>query len=67
MFMRFFLVFFIKAIIVWFYKEVDKKYTGCYLNTTELLDCALIGVYAVIRSNTVLSIFPYHLLRPFLP
>ena len=35
------------------YKEVDKKYTGCNLNTTELLDCALKGVCAVIRSNTV--------------
>ena len=35
------------------YKEVDKKYTGCNLKTTALLDCALIGVYAVIRSNTV--------------
>ena len=21
------------------YKEVDKKYTGCNLKTTELLDC----------------------------
>ena len=35
-------------------KEVDKKYTSCYLKTIELLDCALIGVCAVIRSNTVL-------------
>ena len=35
------------------YKEVKKKYTGCYLKTTEFLDCALIGVCAVIRSNTV--------------
>ena len=35
------------------YKEVDKKYTVCNLKTTELLDCALIGVCAVIRSNTV--------------
>ena len=35
------------------YKEVKKKYTGCNLKTTEFLDCALIGVYAVIRSNTV--------------
>ena len=33
------------------YKEVDKKYTGCNLKTTELLDCALIGVCVVIRSN----------------
>ena len=38
------------------YKEVDKKYTGCNLKTTELLDCALIRVCAVIRSNTVISI-----------
>ena len=36
-----------------FYK-VDKKYTGCILKTIELLDCALIGVCAVIRSNMVL-------------
>ena len=35
------------------YKEVDKKYTGCILKTTELFDCALIRVCAVIRSNTV--------------
>ena len=39
------------------YKKVDKKYTGCNLKTTELLDCALIGVCAVIRSNTVVSYF----------
>ena len=35
------------------YKEVKKKYTGCNLKTTEFLDCALIGVRAVIRSNMV--------------
>ena len=35
------------------YKEVDKKYTGCNLRTTELLDCALVGVCAIIRSNLV--------------
>ena len=35
------------------YKEVDKKYTGCYLKTTRLLDCAFTWVCAVIRSNTV--------------
>ena len=35
------------------YKETDKKYTGCYLKTTELLDCALIGVCVVIRFNMV--------------
>ena len=28
-------------------QEVDKKYTGCILETTELLDCALIGVCVV--------------------
>ena len=35
------------------YKEVDKKYSGCYLKTTEVLDCALIGLCAVGRSNKV--------------
>ena len=35
------------------YKEVDKSYTGCNLKSAELLGCALIGVCAVIRSNTV--------------
>ena len=34
------------------YKE-EKKYTGCNLKTTELLDCALIGICVVIRSNMV--------------
>ena len=34
------------------YKEADKKYTDCNLKTTELLDCALIEVCAVIRLNT---------------
>ena len=38
------------------YKETDKKYTGCNLKATELLDCALIGVCAVIRHNMVVSI-----------
>ena len=33
------------------YKEIDKKYTSCNLKTIEFLDCALIGVCAVIRSN----------------
>ena len=37
------------------YKEVDKKYTGCNLKTTELLDYALIGVCVVIRSNMVIK------------
>ena len=38
---------------IFLYKEVVKKYTGCNLKTTELLDYALIGVYAVIRLNMV--------------
>ena len=29
-------------------------YTGCNLKTTELLECALIRVYAVIRLNMVI-------------
>ena len=33
--------------------KVDKKYNGYNLKTTELLDCGLIGVCAVIGSNTV--------------
>ena len=41
------------------YKEVDKKYTGCNLKTTELLDSAPIGVCALIRSNTVLDTEEY--------
>ena len=32
------------------YKEVDKNYTACNLKTAELLDYALIGACAVIRS-----------------
>ena len=35
------------------YKEVDKKYTGINLKTTDLLDCVPIGVCAVLRLNTV--------------
>ena len=35
------------------HKKVNKKYTGCN-KTTEFHDCALIGVCAVIRSNTVI-------------
>ena len=35
------------------YKEEDKKYIGSNLKTTELLNCALIGVCGVIRLNTV--------------
>ena len=38
------------------YKEVDKNYTGCNLKITELLDCAHIGVCAVIRSNMVFTV-----------
>ena len=40
-----------------FYKVVDKRYSGCNLKAAELLDCALIGVCGVIRSNTV---FVFH-------
>ena len=35
------------------YKEGDKKCTGCNLKTTELLDCARLGVCVVIRLNMV--------------
>ena len=35
------------------YKGVDKNYTDYNLKTMELLDCALIGACAVIRSNMV--------------
>ena len=35
------------------FKEVKKKYTGCNRKTMAFLDCALIGVCAVIRSNMV--------------
>ena len=41
------------------YNEVDKKYTGSNLKTTELLDCVFIGVYAVIRSNTICRVILY--------
>ena len=37
------------------YIEVAKQYTSCNPKSTELLDCALIGVCAVIRSNTVIK------------
>ena len=37
--------------ILYLYKEEDKKYIGRNLKTTELLDCALIGVCAVIRNG----------------
>ena len=66
MFFFFLLIFFIKAYVfgtvellrqgtqnIFLYKQVDRKYTGCNLKTMELLDCGLIEVYAVIRSNTV--------------
>ena len=38
------------------YKEVNKRYTDCHLKTTKFLDCALIGVCAVIRSVTVVVV-----------
>ena len=34
------------------YKKVNKKYTGCN-KTTKFHECALTGVCAVIRSNTI--------------
>ena len=40
-------------------KEVDRKYTGCNLKTKEWLDCRLIRICAVIRSNTA-----YFLISP---
>ena len=47
------------------YKVVDNKYTGCDLKTTELLDCALKGAYAVIRSNTVFCFFYGEIVKIF--
>ena len=56
----FLLIFFVKTYVVGtqvsmqrLYKEVDKKYTGNNLKTTELLDCGPIRVCVVIRLNTV--------------
>ena len=37
------------------YKKINKKYTGCN-KTTEFHECALIGVCAVIRLNTVIHL-----------
>ena len=37
------------------YKKVNKKYTGCNLRTMEFHEGALIGICAVIRSNTVVT------------
>ena len=39
------------------YVSIDKKYSGSNLKTTELLNSVLIGVCAVIRTNTVVGIF----------
>ena len=39
-----------------FIKMLRYKYIGFNLKTTKLLDCALIGVCAVIRSNKVLQL-----------
>ena len=42
-----------------FYKEGDKRTRGGNLKTTKLLDCAIIGVCAVIRSDTIFfPLFP---------
>ena len=52
--MVFMCVFFLKGSHnICLYNEADKKYTGCNLKTMELLDCALIGVCVVIKSNMV--------------
>ena len=40
------------------YREIDKKYTVCNLKITVLCDYALVGVCAVIRSNTVFVLKP---------
>ena len=37
--------------------EVEKMFTGCKLKTMKLFDCALIGVYTVISSNTGILTF----------
>ena len=39
-----------------FYKEVDKNML-VVIYTTKLLDCALIGAFAVIKLTTVISLF----------
>ena len=36
---------------IYLFKDVDKKCTGCNLKTMELLDCVLMGICVVIRSN----------------
>ena len=77
--MRCFLMFFIKAYVVGTHLNcIDKsmqfkwitttyafikKYTGCYLKTTELLDCAVTGVSAIIKSNTVFNLRPYDIIK----
>ena len=47
------------------YKEVAKQYTSCNPKSTELLDCALIGVCAVIRSNTVFRVKVFKIIPTF--
>ena len=42
-------------------KKVERKYTCRDLKTTELLDCALIGVCAVIRLNMVGPVYRIYL------
>ena len=51
-----------RAPTTYLYNVADNKYTGCNLQTMELLGCALFvcvwgwgGVCAVMRSNTVLG------------
>ena len=45
--------------ICFFYKEVDKSTLVVIFYITKLLDCALIGACAVMRSNTVIFLFIY--------
>ena len=40
--------------------KVDKQYTGCSLKTTELLDCMLIDVCAVIRLNMIRYLYYFN-------
>ena len=77
----FFLIFFLKAYILGThlncidismqFKEVPttcafiKKYTIWNLKTTELLDCVLIGVCGIIRSNKVIQTFFQKTLKHF--
>ena len=49
--------------IISLYKQVDKKYTGCNLKTTQLINCALIRICAVIRLQTVCDVVLQNILN----